>query len=1154
MILNERILSKPIIEEVSTEELPEGVLSRVSYLICNIGKRNANNRVYERAVWDKVFGKDLQEQMIRRALFGHAEHPDQTQSNLEKTSHVIFEMKIDDKEVWQRMDILDTPGGRIVDTLIRAGCQVGVSTRAEGDLEEAEDDTGSYQRVIPESYNYVTTDFTADPSTFGTVPVDVKRNIVSEVSKELQDKKLNGSERQFAQLILESMNCQGSECVVEGAKKIAKRMKEIKEGVWALPNTVAKAKKLAELMKEPLSSEVAVENLYDVLGDDELWDDFKYKGGTPRIDDDVRPLVKKRVRQYLKDYKEDPKGFKQKLDPEAEKILKGLVVEQKTIESLVRDKLIKIGTELKYGNKDAKVEKIEEGKVSISMPGADSSGGKIIDIDGAAYVTIQPDNSIIIQPDREPPLPTPAPDEIPEEPPRVVPDSADAIVVSDDEIPEGKKQFGKESIVVGDIVKIEEGEYKGREGKVTKVDEGSIGIILDTGVAVQIEDSTSISITIAPPPVEVPEEEIEAMEAAGPLPIEKDIPERKVVMGTEEEKFDDESESGWSTLKDISGLSNDDLMNYIDYWEKAVMSGDSLNVDQAKANQTRARKELRVRGITQATESKVDEAKVVQKDDGWYVVSPAGKDLGGPYPSEGAANLRKKDVEFYAASRESKLTETEDIKAMYKAAKLPTPDGKGIHTEAFHELAIKIAKGYVESGDSPEEALDKAYPTAMKQLGKEKAVKKAHQSSEAKVEEAVRVGDKIKFSKFSYPNTAGGTGSGDTHPISDLDTYFDGVATGVVVKEWDDYEIGQVIHVELDDKTWDLIKDKAKKNIAYISEFDLVEFKVDEVDKEFNLGDKFEYKGKEYKLVYQDIQQKYVDAPPSIVGIDGEDSEGNEVHIDSDDFGKVRVKESISTTVKEIKDLQVKEASIRAERDKAIELLEELTNENQQLQEKARKEKILEVKILINKMSKVLEDKEQEINALISKLEEKVKIAADLKEQLEEKVKLVSKVDERLNRVKTNLSNNVKSLKKSAIVTNDKHEKTLLEVKENHQKKLNETVKLLEEKIEISNKETEKKVKEEVTKEVTKEFVKSFIEYRLSETGLKVDDNSRALLENCKSLEEVDDLLDEVVDASRRSALHSESITGIHVAKQVVVDPEEEKARRQVNNVFEGMG
>lgn len=89
-----------------------------------------------------------------------------------------------------------------------------------------------------------------------------------------------------------------------------------------------------------------------------------------------------------------------------------------------------------------------------------------------------------------------------------------------------------------------------------------------------------------------------------------------------------------------------------------------------------------------------------------------------------------KEYEEPPSVLESKVNETEDIKQMYRNAGLPAPEGKGIHTKAFHKLAIEVAKGYVKSGDSPKEAMDKAYPTAMEQLGKEKAVKKTHQVKE----------------------------------------------------------------------------------------------------------------------------------------------------------------------------------------------------------------------------------------------------------------------------------------------------------------------------------------------------------------------------------------------------------------------------------------
>ena len=64
------------------------------------------------------------------------------------------------------------------------------------------------------------------------------------------------------------------------------------------------------------------------------------------------------------------------------------------------------------------------------------------------------------------------------------------------------------------------------------------------------------------------------------------------------------------------------------------------------------------------------------------------------------------------------------IKQLYTKAGLKSPDGKGIHSKKFHrcviDIKLKIAKGEMPEGTNP-------YAVCMKFIGKEKAVKKAHQ-------------------------------------------------------------------------------------------------------------------------------------------------------------------------------------------------------------------------------------------------------------------------------------------------------------------------------------------------------------------------------------------------------------------------------------------
>jgi len=223
MLLLEKTTQGGQIIESNRQNLPDGVLLRVTYPICRFGIKNANGRVYERKVWEKVLGdKTLGERMQNRCLYGAPEHPELTQPNLKDTSHIIIETKINDSDntVYQTMDVLDTEYGRIIETLLRAKCRVGVSTRAEGELEEAKDDLGErYMRVIPESYQYVTTDFTADPSTVNPYPVAVERRVVQEIKTGLSNGNISG---RYACALLESM--QSTE-----AKELCKSIQESQE-------------------------------------------------------------------------------------------------------------------------------------------------------------------------------------------------------------------------------------------------------------------------------------------------------------------------------------------------------------------------------------------------------------------------------------------------------------------------------------------------------------------------------------------------------------------------------------------------------------------------------------------------------------------------------------------------------------------------------------------------------------------------------------------------------------------------------------------------------------------------------------------------------------------------------------------------------------
>ena len=221
MKLNEMLIAKGRI--IEGESLPAGVLCRGIWPTCNIDQMNANNRIYGADVWEHVrANEDIMGKIKSRTFYGQAEHPAETASDLQLTSHIVTEMYVDKATaldeaagdydvVYSKVDILDTPCGRIINTLIEAGCQIGVSTRAEGDLEEAEDDQGNkYQKVIAEAYDYRALDFTADPSTYGTQPQKVQSSLMVAATEGATAKE-NRLPRAYAQTILESLKFKGKQ-------------------------------------------------------------------------------------------------------------------------------------------------------------------------------------------------------------------------------------------------------------------------------------------------------------------------------------------------------------------------------------------------------------------------------------------------------------------------------------------------------------------------------------------------------------------------------------------------------------------------------------------------------------------------------------------------------------------------------------------------------------------------------------------------------------------------------------------------------------------------------------------------------------------------------------------------------------------------------
>jgi hypothetical protein len=234
-------------------------------------------------------------------------------------------------------------------------------------------------------------------------------------------------------------------------------------------------------------------------------------------------------------------------------------------------------------------------------------------------------------------------------------------------------------------------------------------------------------------------------------------------------------------------------------------------------------------------------------------------------------------------------------------------------------------------------------------------------------------------------------------------------------------------------------------------------------------------------------------------------------------------------------DLRIKEAVTRAEKEKALERIEELAEKIGSLTHESSDAR-MKFKMIMGKMKEATAVYD-EVNALRVKLEERAKIAHDSTESLKEaKAKLEEakkEVDEQTKKGKLAVQKLAESHTKNVKAIKESNQDSIKTVKEKYDEKLTEA-------------------KNQGLNEGTKKVLSDYVDRRLAELDLSIGENTRALLDNCESIKDVEDVLEKTKDMQRRNALHSDPIEEIRIRNQHK-DPEQAKVDREVGLAFEGM-
>ena len=123
--------------------------------------QNGNGRRYPYSILEREMN-NYQKLIKERRALGELDHPDQAVINLANASHLVVESWWEGNDVMGKIQILNTPSGKILRSLVESGVTLGISSRGMGSVTETAQGT-----IVEDDFNLVCYDMVSEPSTTG---------------------------------------------------------------------------------------------------------------------------------------------------------------------------------------------------------------------------------------------------------------------------------------------------------------------------------------------------------------------------------------------------------------------------------------------------------------------------------------------------------------------------------------------------------------------------------------------------------------------------------------------------------------------------------------------------------------------------------------------------------------------------------------------------------------------------------------------------------------------------------------------------------------------------------------------------------------------------------------------------------------------------
>ncbi len=132
---------------------------------------NQNGRIYPKEILEREV-RNYQKFIAERRALGELDHPESSVVELKNASHLVTEAYMDGDVCYGVVEILDTPSGKILKSLIESGVTLGISSRGVGSTRREGD-----HQVVQDDFQLICWDFVSEPSTPGAFMMKEGREI-----------------------------------------------------------------------------------------------------------------------------------------------------------------------------------------------------------------------------------------------------------------------------------------------------------------------------------------------------------------------------------------------------------------------------------------------------------------------------------------------------------------------------------------------------------------------------------------------------------------------------------------------------------------------------------------------------------------------------------------------------------------------------------------------------------------------------------------------------------------------------------------------------------------------------------------------------------------------------------------------------------------